>query len=91
MFNLPNKIAPAWLNLAATVQSCWGMKVSKIREPEVVRIPAVLYRSLRATGMPCSGPRDFPACMSASALLAAAKASSGSSVMKDLSTGSVSW
>ena len=89
MFNLPNSIAPACWNLLATVQSSAGMNVSNILEPEVVRTPAVLYRSFSPTGMPCNGPLYLPDWMSFSACRAANLDSSANSVMKEFKIGSV--
>jgi len=56
-------------------------------EPNVVRTPAVLTRSLTANGTPCSGPNVSPRTTAASASLAAARASSARTVMKALSAG----
>ena len=48
--------------------------------PAAVGTPAVLQRSFTAIGTPCSGPRDFPAAVSASSRAASCSARSGVTV-----------
>ena len=48
--------APAALSLATTVASYGDTKLSSMREPQVVRTPAVQKRSLWAIGTPASAP-----------------------------------
>ena len=52
MASLPRSTAPASRYLATTVQSSAGTLSMSTLEPEVVRTPAVSYRSLWAVGMP---------------------------------------
>ncbi len=58
---LPRNTAPSRRRFAVTVLSYGGTKDSSIREPAVVRTPAVQNRSLIASGMPHSGPASRPA------------------------------
>ena len=51
-------------------------------------MPAVSSRSFAPQGMPCSGPRYWPAAISRSACLACASARSRVSVMTQRSLGS---
>ena len=68
--------APASRSRAATNESCGGMEPSNASDPAVVVIRScVSMLSLSATGMPCSGPRTFPAARSASSSSAIASAS----------------
>ena len=67
MLSLPRSTAPAARRRAITVASYGGTKVSRIRDPHVVRIPRVQSRSLRAMGMPSSGESGRPAVKRASA------------------------
>ena len=55
--SLPSRMPPAALSRAVVVASSAGTRSRSTREPEVVRTPAVSYRSFRAKGMPCIGPR----------------------------------
>ncbi len=57
---LPRNTAPSRRRFAVTVLSYGGTKDSSIREPAVVRTPAVQNRSLIASGMPHSGPASQP-------------------------------
>ena len=71
-----------------TVASRSGTKSARMREPAVVRTPAVKSRSFREIGTPCSGPRYAPRAISASAACASARAASPVTVMKALRCGS---
>ena len=78
--SLPSSTVPAAFSRATTVASCDGTRCSSTFDCAVVRTPAVSYRSFRAMGMPCSGPRYSPATMAASAARASATAESASTV-----------
>ncbi len=57
-------------------ESCGGIEPSSANDPAVVVIRScVSMLSLSATGIPCSGPRTFPAARSASSASAIASAS----------------
>src|SRR5262245_35998927 len=73
--SLPRTTAPARFRRATTVASYGGTKCSRMREPAVVRIPAVQMMSLTPTGTPASGPGSSPAAMRRSMASAAARAS----------------
>ena len=81
MASLPSSTLPACRSLAVVVASSSGTLSAITRELAVVRTPAVSYRSFRAMGTPCSGPRWSPRSISASAVLASASASSARTVM----------
>ena len=55
--SLPSRMPPAALSRAVVVASSVGTRSMSTREPEVVRTPAVSYRSFSAKGMPCMCPR----------------------------------
>ena len=57
MFVLPTSTVPASRSRATTCASYGATKFASIREPHVVRRPAVISTSLCAIGMPVSGPR----------------------------------
>src|SRR3954470_129526 len=54
-------MVPAAASLVTTASSTAGTKSAKTVEPNVVRTPAVLLRSLIAVGTPSSGGRSPPA------------------------------
>src|SRR2546430_17249157 len=60
--------APAAWRRLTTAASSFGMRLRKGSAPYVVGMPAVSRRSFPPQGMPCSGPRYFPAGDSLSAL-----------------------
>ena len=68
--------APASFRRRTTTESAVGTRFRNGSAPYVVAMPAVSSRSFTPNGMPCSGPRYFPAAISASALRACASASS---------------
>ena len=82
------RTAPARWSRSTTTASASGTRSRNGSAPHVVRMPFVSRRSLTPHGMPCSGPRYFPAAISASARRACSSASSGVSVMTHLSFGS---
>src|SRR5512143_344727 len=86
MLVLPTSTVPARRSRSTTNASYGATKCSSIREPQVVRSPAVISTSLCAIGMPQSGPAA-PSASAASAALAAASAPSASTVTKALSAG----
>src|SRR5689334_17403265 len=59
-FILPRMIAPAASSRATAVQSYGGMKLPKLFEPAVVRMPFVTITSLIPMGTPASGGRGSP-------------------------------
>src|ERR1700685_1478284 len=61
MLVLPRRIAPAPTSRAATSLSSFGMKLPRIFDPAVVRIPRVQKLSLSETGMPKRGLASFAA------------------------------
>ena len=71
---LPSRIAPAARSLATTGESLSGTLFSSATEPAVVGMPAASRLSLTITGMPCSGPRTWPAARSASSAAASSSA-----------------
>jgi len=82
---LPTRIAPAAFSRATAGESVTGTLSASATEPNVVRTPAVLTRSLTANGTPCSGGSGSPSMTAASALQAAARASSAQTVINALS------
>src|SRR5215469_10475130 len=86
MLVLPSMTAPADFSFATTVASYGATKLSSMREPQVVRTPAVQKRSLCAIGTPVSAP-PAPAANAWSAARAAASATSAVTEMKALSAG----
>src|SRR5204862_8298884 len=56
MFALPASTLPARFNPSTTNASYGAVKFSSMREPQVVRSPAVISTSLCAIGMPVSAP-----------------------------------
>jgi len=84
---LPKMTAPAAFSRRTTSQSAGATYPAKIFEPAVFLTPATGKMSLTERGIPWRGPRQFPAEISASAALAAARASSGMRVIKALSLG----
>src|SRR5260221_10184883 len=87
-FALPTSTAPASARRAIAVASRSGTKSPRILDPAVVRMPFVQYRSLRLTGIPCSGPRCCPRAASRSARRACLMARSPVTVMNALIVGS---
>jgi hypothetical protein len=79
------RIAPASFSRATTAESVSGTRSRKGSAPYVVATPAVSTRSFAPQGMPWSGPRYFPAAISASLSFASARAASRTSVMTLLS------
>ena len=55
MLVLPTSTVPAFLRPVTTCASYGAVKFASIREPHVVRSPAVMNTSLCAIGMPASG------------------------------------
>src|SRR5215469_10448972 len=86
MLVLPSMTAPADFSFATTVASYGATKLSSMREPQVVRTPAVQKRSLCAMGTPVSAP-PAPAASARSAARAAASALSAVTEMNALSAG----
>src|SRR4051794_10383605 len=70
-------MVPAAASFSTTASSTCGTKSASTAEPNVVRTPAVLLRSLIAVGTPSSGGSSPPSRSSASARPAAASARSG--------------
>ena len=66
--SLPRITAPAARARRTSAASSWAMLVASNREPAVVG--PRLYRSLKAIGTPCSGPRQRPPAISDSAICA---------------------
>ena len=69
-------MAPAAFMRATLVASRSGMRPLKIGDPRWVRSPAVSMESLTVNGTPCKGPSSSPDRTAASAVRAAAIASS---------------
>src|SRR3954471_511326 len=86
MLVLPSVTMPAALSLSTTVASYGDTKLSSMREPQLVRTPAVQKMSLCASGSPVSGPAE-PSCRATSARTDCAKAESAITVMNALSCG----
>ncbi len=80
VFVLPTTTAPARRARSTTIASSSGTWCSKIRDPIVVRIPAVAVRSLKEIGRPCSTPAPSPRSTAASAAVASARARSAATV-----------
>src|SRR5712664_681712 len=68
--NFSTSTAPASSSRFTTVASSSIIWLSNPAAPQVVRYPFVANRSLAPHGSPCSGPRYFPAAISASAFFA---------------------
>src|SRR6202162_554880 len=79
--SLATSTAPASCRRRTTAASVDGTRSLEGSAPYVVRIPAGSSRSLQPHGMPCSGPRYFPAAISASARFAWLSARSDVSVI----------
>src|SRR5229473_8016787 len=77
--------APALSKRFTTVASSSIIWLSNPPAPHVVRMPFVASKSLAPHGKPWSGPRYFPAAISASACLACASARSSVSVTTNFS------
>jgi hypothetical protein len=75
---LPSEMSPAARMNRTTSLSAPGTKSANAADPNVVRTPAVIVRSLMAVGTPCSGPR--PSAGTASSAFACARASSAVTV-----------
>src|SRR5688572_17580636 len=86
MLVLPSVTMPDALSFSTTVASYGDTKLSSMREPQLVRTPAVQKMSLCARGNPVSGPAE-PAASALSAAAAWANADSDITVMKALSFG----
>src|SRR5438477_2494959 len=86
MLVLPTSTLPARFSPSTTKASYGAVKFSSMREPQVVRSPAVISTSLCAIGTPVSAPAS-PFAIRASASFAAANAPSLSTVMNALSSG----
>src|SRR5712691_8377638 len=82
MLSLPRLMAPASSRRRAAVHSCDELKYSAVLVPQEVGRPSRWQRSLKATGTPCSGPRQRPAAPSASRVRAALRAPDSSRRMK---------
>ncbi len=80
--------APAASRRATTAASASGTRFRYGSAPYVVRMPFVSRRSLTPNGIPWSGPRYFPAAISASARFARSRASAGVGVMTHFNFGS---
>jgi len=79
MLVLPRRTAPAANSFLVIVASSMGTKFSSILELQVVRMPRVSTRSLRAIGRPSSGASS-PAARRASAAFACPSATAGVTV-----------
>jgi hypothetical protein len=84
MLVLPTSTVPARAGPVTTCASYGATKFASMREPQVVRSPAVMITSLCAIGTPASGAAA-PAASAASAARACASAPSASTVTKALS------
>src|SRR5579862_5455549 len=80
--------APAASRRLTTVASSSKLCFSKPPAPHVVGYPLTASKSFAPQGSPCSGPRYFPAAISASASLAFASARSSVIVTTKCSIGS---
>src|ERR1700689_3221082 len=60
MLVLPRMMTPAWRSRAVMVASYGGCQPSRIFEPHVVGMSAVVMTSLSASGTPASGPSGSP-------------------------------
>src|SRR5215471_747689 len=83
--SLATSTAPAASRRCTTVASSSRVWFSNPPAPQVVWYPFTASRSFAPHGSPCSGPRYFPAAISASASLALALARSSVSVMTNFS------
>ena len=83
MLVLPTSTVPAFLRPVTTCASYGAVKFASIREPHVVRNPAVMNTSLCTIGMPVSGGA-LPSLSAASAACACASAPSASTVTNAL-------
>jgi hypothetical protein len=89
MFVLPRITTPAWRNRRVTVASYGGRQPSRIREPHVVGMSAVVNTSLSASGTPARGEAGgSPRCRHSSTAAAAASAPSASRCRKACTAGS---
>ncbi len=86
--SLASSTAPAASSRCTTVASASIFCSSNPPAPHVVRYPFTASKSFAPHGMPCSGPRYFPAAISRSASFACARARSSVKVMTKCSTGS---
>src|SRR6266851_400528 len=86
--NFATSTAPALSSRVTTVASSSIIWLSNPPAPHVVRYPLTASRSFAPQGKPCSGPRYFPAAISASAFLACANARSSVSVTTNFNVGS---
>ena len=82
------RTAPAAWSRATTAASASGTRFRYGSAPQVVRIPFVSRRSFVPHGIPWSGPRYFPAAISASARRACSSARSRVSVITHFNFGS---
>ena len=71
---LPSMTPPAAFRRRTKGASVSGTRCSKMGEPDMVRIPAVIARSLIENGTPWSGPSAPPFITASSARRAAARA-----------------
>src|SRR5579864_6932769 len=86
--SLATSTAPAACSRFTTAASSVGTRLRNGSAPYVVAMPAVSSKSLPPQGMPCSGPRYFPAVISSSACFACFSANSRVSVITQCSLGS---
>jgi hypothetical protein len=83
----PSITPPASRRRVTNGASTSGMRVAKMCEPDIVRMPFVNARSLIEYGTPCSGPSATPFITASSARLASASARSGVGVTNALRAG----
>ena len=74
LVNFATSTAPAASNRSITVASDPATAFDRTATPQVVGTPRTSSRSFAPYGIPCNGPRHFPARISSSARFAAAKA-----------------
>src|SRR5437899_4880933 len=86
--NFATSTAPALSSRFTTVASSSTIWSSNPPAPQVVLYPLVASKSFAPHGIPCSGPRYFPAAISASAFFACAIARSSVNVTTNFSVGS---
>src|SRR6185503_10301601 len=79
--------APALRKRTTTSESASMTRFSKSLAPHVVGVPLTAKRSFTPHGMPCSGPRYFPALSSASIAAASARPCSSMIVTAQSSVG----
>src|SRR5262245_20841483 len=79
--------APALRSRTTTSASSSMTRFSKSAAPHVVGVPFTAKRSFTPQGMPCKGPRYFPALISASAAAASARPCSSMIVTAQKSVG----